>query len=76
MRIRIQDKKGNDLCAFKVNGFAGDNKLGGKHFKLSGFRDCSLYEIEKDHIGTFVFIQVEQDFTNQLKQVEDGTSSE
>ena len=29
MRIRVQDKKGNDLCSFMVNGFAEikDNKL-------------------------------------------------
>jgi len=70
MRIIVQDKKGNRLCEFKVGGFLGDRKVGGKQFKLAGFRGCSLYEIEKDHIGTFVFIQVEQDFTNQLKQLE------
>jgi len=59
MRIKIKDNKGNELCSFKVNGFAGDNKLGGKHFKLAGFKGCSLYEIEKDQIGTFVFIKLE-----------------
>ena len=76
MRIRVQDNKGNHLCSFNVGGFLGDRKGGGKHFKLSGFEGCSLFEIQKDHIGTFVFIQIEQDFTNQLKQLEDGTSSE
>jgi|11_taG_2_1085331.scaffolds.fasta_scaffold201074_2 hypothetical protein len=76
MRIRVQDNKGNHLCSFNVGGFAGDIKAGGKHFRLSGFKGCSLSEIEKDPIGTFVFIQIEQDFTNQLKQLEDGTSSE
>jgi hypothetical protein len=74
MRIKIQDKNGNSLCEFKVGGFLGDGKMGGKQFSLSGFRGCSLSEIEKDHIGTFVFIQIEQDFTNQLKQLEDGNS--
>jgi hypothetical protein len=76
MRIRVQDKKGNDLCTFNVGGFLGDRKAGGNHFRLSGFKRCSLSEIQKDHIGTFAFIQIEQDFTNQLKQLEDGTSSE
>lgn len=76
MRIRVRDKNGNHLFSFNVNGFAGDRKLGGEHFKLSGFKDCSLSEIQKDHIGTFVFIQTEKDFTNQLKQIENGTSSE
>lgn len=70
MRIKIQDKEGNRLCEFKVGGFLGD----GKQFRLSEFRRCSLSEIQRDHIGTFVFIQVEQDFTNQLKQLEDGNS--
>ena len=70
MRIIVQDNNGNRLCDFKVGGFLGDNKLGGRQFKLAGFNGCSLYEIQKDHIGTFVFIQVEQDFTNQLKQLE------
>ena len=74
MRIKIQDKEGNRLCEFKVGGFLGDRNGGGKQFKLADFRGCSLYEIQRDHIGTFVFIQVEQDFTNQLKQVEDGNS--
>jgi len=75
MRIKIQDNNGNHLCEFNVGGFLGDRKMGGTQFRLSGFRDCSLSEIEKDHIGTFVFIQTEQDFTNQLKQIENGTSS-
>lgn len=75
MRIRVKDKKGNHLFSFNVNGFAGDEKKGANHFSLSGFKDCSLSEIQKDSIGTFVFIQTEQDFTNQLKQLEDGTSS-
>jgi hypothetical protein len=65
MRIIIQDNEGRRLCDFKVNGFLGDNKLGGKHFKLAGFNGCSLYEIQKDHIGTFVFIQLEKDFNSQ-----------
>ena len=76
MRIRVQDKSGNHLFSFNVNGFAGDKSVGGQHFKLSGFKNCLLSEIQKDHIGTFVFIQTEQDFTNQLKQLENGTSSE
>ena len=76
MRVIVQDKKGNRLCDFKVGGFLGGRNGGGKQFKLAGFRGCSLYEIQKDHIGTFVFIQIDQDFTNQLKQLEDGTSSE
>ena len=74
MRIKVQDNKGNDLCSFIVNGFAED-KIRGKHFRLSNFRNCSLSEIEKDQIGTFVFIQTEQDFTNQLKQIEDERNS-
>ena len=73
MRIRVQDKEGNDLCSFNVGGFRED-KIG-KHFRLSGFKRCSLSEIEKDSIGTFVFIRTEQDFTNQLKQIEDGRNS-
>lgn len=74
MRIRVRDNNGNDLCSFNVGGFLGDVKMGGKQFRLSGFRGCSLSEIEKNPIGTFVFIQIEQDFTNQLKQLEDGNS--
>jgi len=57
IRIRIIDSKGNGVCSFNCG------VKESVYYRTSRFQGCSVVEMEKNSVGTFLILQLDEEET-------------